>query len=134
MFLFAAAVFTLTLLPLPALCEETTATDIVNKYVQYRLDTNLNSNRSKLQISFVDDYSNFTFSFSRKFDYPITPQLLAFSDIMFEGTRYDAFLSQANIGLQYVTRDHETALYKRIYEKDIAAERKFYFSFGGKFN
>ncbi|MDF2569502.1 MAG: hypothetical protein K0R55_1106 [Sporomusa sp.] len=134
MLLLAAAVFTLTFLPLSAICEETTATDIVNKYVQYRLDTNINSNRSKLQINFDDDYSNFTFSFSRKFGYPVTPQLLAFSDIKFEGTRYDAFLSQANVGLEYVTKNHESALYKRIYEKDVSLERKFYFSFGARFN
>ncbi|HWR45964.1 hypothetical protein [Sporomusa sp.] len=134
MVLFAAVAIALTLLPLPAFCEETSATGIVNTYVQYTLDNDINTTHSKIRLSFVDDYSDFSFSYSRKFDYPVTPRLLAFSDVTFEGNRHDAFLSQANVGLEFTTKNHTTTLYKRIYEKALAFEGKYYFSFGGKFN
>jgi hypothetical protein len=134
MFLIAAAVAVLTLLPLPALGEETSATGLVNTYVQYTLDTGVNSTHSKLRLSFADDYSDFAFSYCRKFNYPVTPQLLAYSDVTFAGNRRDAFLAQANVGLEYITQSHTTSFYRRVYEKDLDVEDKYYFSFGGKFN
>ncbi len=133
MFLVVAAFITLTALPLSAAGAETSATGIVNTYVQYALDTEVNTTYSKLHLSFVDDYSDFTVSYCRKFNYPVTPRLLAFSDVTITGNRYDAYVAQANVGLEYITPRHITTFYRRVYEKDVDVEDRYYFSFGGRF-
>lgn len=130
----AAVLITLTLLPLPPAGAETIGAGIVNTYVQYTLDTEVNTTDSKLHLSFVDDYSDFTVRYCRKFNYPVTPQLLAFSDVTFAGNRHDAYLSQANVGLEYVTPRHSTTFYRRVYEKDVDVEDKYYFTVGARFN
>lgn len=131
--LFTILFTTWALFP-PTVCgEETSPTGIVNRFIQHELDSNINTENSALTLSLEEDYSNFSFNYYRKFGYSFSSSFLAFSDVTFTGNRYNAYLAHANVGLEYTKKDHKTAVYTRVYEKDIPSS-KFYFSFGLRFN
>ncbi|WP_425058738.1 hypothetical protein SCACP_33950 [Sporomusa carbonis] len=114
-------------------CEETTLTTMVNTYIQYQLDNSINNRQSRLALNISEDYTNFNFSYYHKFGYMMSPKVSLFSDVTLQGDRYDAFLTNANMGFEFVNRDCKITAFRRIYEKDYADTRKYYFTIGGKF-